>query len=94
MFRIVKSAFKGAKAKGKSPLTALLWAAEDLRSHGLETAFDAGVPPLLLAPVTDLPGLLGRAEYACKSQWHEFILHGAIGDLLWQMNYEAERDWD
>jgi hypothetical protein len=82
-----------AKAQRQSFLSGLFWAAMDLRAEAFEAAYVAGLPPLLLADVSELPGLLGRAEYACKTQWFDFIKAGAIGDLLWQMNHEASQDW-
>jgi hypothetical protein len=89
----VRYAFKAARDDGRSALVALLWAALDLRQDAVVAGYDAGLPPLLLADLSDLPGLMGRAEYACKTQWFDFLKTGAIGDLLWQMNHEAWRDW-
>lgn len=93
MLKTIKSALKAARSQEQSILTGLIWAAEDLRGEAIEAGFNAGVPPLLLADLRDFPDLLGRAEYACKTPWPDFFKAGAVGDLIWQMNWEATQDW-
>ena len=90
----IRFALKLAEAQQRSVLSGLAWAVRDLRLDAIEAAYVGGVPPLLLADVSDLGSLLGRAEYACKTEWFDFLRHGAIGDLLWQMNHEAGQDWN
>lgn len=90
---IARLAFTVARAQGHSPLVGLWWAILDLRASAYEAAYVAGLPPLLLADVGELPDLMGRAEYALKTPWYIFLREGAIGDLLWQINDEAARDW-
>lgn len=94
MIRTIKSALKAARCQEQGPLTAALWVAEALREDAIEAAYNAKMPPLLLANVSELPSLIGRAEYALKTPWYVFLREGAILDLLWQVNHEAARDWD
>ena len=67
-------------------LTWQAWGLQDLRDDALGWLQDHGVAPLALVPITKLPDLLGRAEYACKFEWHQAPLF-----VLEQVNYEARR---
>lgn len=86
----LKSSFRAAAHFDESALTALLWAAQDLRGETIGLAFEAGFPALLLVEVKDLPRLIGRAEYATKTQWFEYVRDGAIGALIRETNREAQ----
>lgn len=85
-----KSAFKAAAHFEESNLTAIIWAFQDLRGETIGLAYEAGFPALLLVEVKDLPRLIGRAEYATKTQWPEYVRQGAIGALIRNVNQEAQ----
>lgn len=85
-----RSAMKSAAYFDESTLTAISWFAQDLRGETIGLAYEAGFPALLLVEVEDLPRLIGRAEYATKTQWPEYIRQGAIGALIRNVNQEAQ----
>ena len=85
-----RSALKSAAYFDESTLTALSWFVQDLRGETIGLAFEAGFPALLLVEVKDLPRMIGRAEYATKTQWFEYVRDGAIGALIRETNREAQ----
>jgi hypothetical protein len=90
--RSFKSAFKSAAYFDESALTAFSWFIQDLRGETIGLAYEAGFPALLLVEVKDLPRLIGRAEYATKTQWFEYVREGAIDALIRNVNREAQ-EW-
>lgn len=89
----VRFALKMAEAQGRPAAAGLIDALKDLRLEAIEAGFCAGIPPLLLADLQDLPGLIGRAEYCLKTPWQELVAEGALWALIDQANHEAWRDW-
>lgn len=89
----VRFALAMAKAQGRPALAGWADALSDLRLEAIEAAFCAGLPPLLLADLADLPGLIGRAEYCLKTPWQELVAEGALWALISEANHEARKDW-
>ena len=89
----VRFALAMAKAQGRPAIAGLIDALKDLRLEAIEAGFCAGVPPLLLADLQDLPGLIGRAEYCLKTPWQELLAEGSLGALIRESNVQARQDW-